>query len=155
MALREAKRRQDEEIGKLEDFISRFRYKADKAALVQSRIKQLEKIERITLPPERKRIRFRFPEPPKSGRIVLELKALRKAYGERVVLDTIDLTVEKGERIALVGHNGAGKSTLMRVLAGGDFQMGERIVGHNAVLDYFAQDQAAELDPTRSAYEEL
>ncbi|GFE57596.1 ABC-F family ATP-binding cassette domain-containing protein [Geobacter sp. AOG1] len=155
MALREAKRRQDEEIGKLEDFISRFRYKADKAALVQSRIKQLEKIERITLPPERKRIRFSFPEPPKSGRVVMELKGTRKAYGERVVLDTIDLTVEKGERIALVGHNGAGKSTLMRILAGGDFQGGERIVGHNVVLDYFAQDQAAELDPTRSAYEEL
>ncbi|HEX5773333.1 MAG TPA: ABC-F family ATP-binding cassette domain-containing protein, partial [Geomobilimonas sp.] len=154
-ALREEKRRQDEEIGKLEDFISRFRYKADKAALVQSRIKQLEKIERITLPPERKRIRFRFPDPPKSGRVVMELKRVRKAYGERVVLDTIDLTVEKGERIALVGHNGAGKSTLMRVLAGGDFQMGERIIGHNVVLDYFAQDQAAELDPTRSAYEEL
>ncbi len=154
-ALREAKRRQDEEIGKLEDFISRFRYKADKAALVQSRIKQLEKIERITLPPERKRIRFSFPEPPKSGRTVMELTGLRKAYGERVVLDNIDLTVEKGERIALVGHNGAGKSTLMRILAGGDFQGGERTAGHNVVLDYFAQDQAAELDPNRSAYEEL
>jgi len=154
-ALREAKRRQDEEVGKLEDFISRFRYKADKAALVQSRIKQLEKVERITLPPERKRIRFRFPEPPKSGRTVMELLGLRKAYGERVVLDGIDLAVEKGERIALVGHNGAGKSTLMRVLAGDGFQAGERVVGHNVILDYFAQDQAAELDPTRSAYEEL
>ncbi len=110
-ALREAKRRQDEEVQKIEDFISRFRYKADKAALVQSRIKQLEKIERIVLPPERKRIRFRFPDPPKSGRMVVELKGVRKAYGNNVVLDGIDLTIEKEERVALVGHNGAGKST--------------------------------------------
>ncbi len=154
-ALREAKRRQDEEVEKMEDFIRRFRYKADKASLVQSRIKQLEKIDRIVLPPERKKIRFRFPPAPKSGRNVMELKGLTRAYGDRVVLDTIDLTVEQGERIALVGHNGAGKSTLMRVLAGGEFQGGERIVGHNAALDYFAQDQAETMDPGRTAYEEL
>ncbi len=154
-ALRDAKRRQDEEIQKLEDFISRFRYKADKASLVQSRIKQLEKIERISLPPERKRIKFRFPTPPKSGRVVMELKKLTRAYGENRVLDGIDLVIEQGERVALVGHNGAGKSTLMRVLAGGDFQEGERVVGHNVILDYFAQDQAQELDGGRSAYEEL
>ena len=154
-ALREAKRRQDEEVAKIEDFISRFRYKADKASLVQSRIKQLEKIERIVLPPERKRIRFRFPEPPKSGRVVMELKGVTRAYGSHLVLGGVDLTIEKGERIALVGHNGAGKSTLMGVLAGKPFQGGERIIGHNVALDYFAQDQAQVLDPERTAYEEL
>jgi ATP-binding cassette subfamily F protein 3 len=154
-ALREAKRRQDEEVGKIEDFISRFRYKADKAALVQSRIKQLEKIERIVLPPARKKIRFRFPDPPKSGRMVMELLAVRKAFGDHVVLNGIDLLVEKGERIALVGHNGAGKSTLMRVLAGGDIQGGEVKEGHNVHRDYFAQDQAQELNGEHSVYEEL
>ncbi|GAB7027739.1 ABC-F family ATP-binding cassette domain-containing protein [Geotalea toluenoxydans] len=154
-ALREAKRRQDEEVQKIEDFISRFRYKADKAALVQSRIKQLEKIERIVLPPERKRIRFRFPDPPKSGRMVVELKGVRKAYGNNVVLDGIDLTIEKEERVALVGHNGAGKSTLMKVLAGGEFQGGELNLGHNVIRDYFAQDQAQELNGEQSVYEEI
>jgi len=155
LALREAKRRQDEEVRKMEEFISRFRYKADKASLVQSRIKQLERVERISLPPERKRIRFRFPAPPKSGRIVMELHGLTRAYGPRKVLDTVDLVIEQGERISLVGHNGAGKSTLMRVLAGGDFQGGERRPGHNVVLDYFAQDQTEAMESTRSAYEEL
>ena len=154
-ALREAKRRQDEEVQSLEDFISRFRYKADKASLVQSRIKQLAKIERIVLPPERKRIRFTFPEPPKSGRIVMELKGLTRSYGDRAVLDRVDLTIEKGERVSLVGHNGAGKSTLMRVLAGGEFQRGERLPGHNVVLDYFAQDQAQELCGEHTVYEEI
>jgi ATP-binding cassette subfamily F protein 3 len=154
-ALRETKRRQDEEIRKMEEFISRFRYKADKASLVQSRIKQLERIERIVLPPERKRIRFRFPTPPKSGRIVMELHGVTRAYGARKVLDTIDLVIEQGERISLVGHNGAGKSTLMRVLAGGEFQGGERRIGHNVVYDYFAQDQAEAMDSGRTVYGEL
>ncbi len=154
-ALREAKRIQDEEVEKTEDFIRRFRYQANKASLVQSRIKQLEKVERIVLPPERKRIRFHFPPAPKSGKIVMELKGLTKTYGSLRVLDRIDFTAEKGERIALVGHNGAGKSTLMAVLAGAEFQGGERIVGHNVVMDYFAQDQASVLDSSRSAYDEL
>lgn len=154
-ALREAKRRQDEEIAKMEDFIGRFRYKADKASLVQSRIKQLEKIERILLPPERKRIRFRFPVPPKSGRVVMELQGVTRAYGERKVLDEVSLVIEQGERVSLVGHNGAGKSTLMRLLAGGEFQGGERRIGHNVILDYFAQDQAEAMESGRSAYEEL
>jgi ATP-binding cassette subfamily F protein 3 len=153
--LREAKRRQDEEMQKIEDFIARFRYKADKAALVQSRIKQLEKMERITLPPERKRIRFRFPVARKSGKIVLELKNLTKAYGNNVVLDNIDLVVERGEKVCLVGHNGAGKSTLMHVLAGHGFQEGERLLGHNTVVDFFAQDQSAFLNAGKTVYEEL
>ena len=154
-ALREAKRLQDEEVQKTEDFIKRFRYQANKASLVQSRIKQLEKIERIELPPERKKIRFQFPQAPKSGRIVLELKHLTRAYGSKVVLDQINLTVEKGERVALVGHNGAGKSTLMAVLAGGVYQSGQLTVGHNVVADYFAQDQANVLDGAKTAYDEL
>lgn len=154
-ALREAKRLQEEEIQKTEEFIRRFRYQANKAALVQSRVKQLEKIERIELPPERKKIRFKFPDAPKSGRIVLELKKLTRAYGPKVVLDQIDLTVEKGERIALVGHNGAGKTTLMAVLAGGEYQGGSLTFGHNVVADYFAQDQANVMDQQKSVYEEL
>ncbi len=153
--LAEAKRRQDEEIAKIEDFIARFRSKADKAALVQSRIKQLEKIERIVMPPERRRIRFAFPEPPRSGRVVLELKGVTRSYGDLVVLDRVSLTVEKGEKISLVGHNGAGKTTLMRVLAGEGFQSGEMNVGANVVRDYFAQDQASALNVDRTVYEEL
>jgi ATP-binding cassette subfamily F protein 3 len=154
-ALQEAKRVQDEEVGKIEDFIRRFRYQANKASLVQSRIKQLEEIERIVIPPERRKIRFHFPEAPKSGKIVIELKKLIKAYETKTILDHVDLVVEKGERIALVGHNGAGKSTLMSVLAGGQFQGGQRIIGPNVSMDYFAQDQANVLDHSRSAWEEL
>jgi ATP-binding cassette subfamily F protein 3 len=154
-ALRNAKRIQDEEIEKTEDFIKRFRYQANKASQVQSRVKQLEKVERIIIPPERKKIRFQFPEAPKSGKSVVELRGLTRSFGDHVVLDRIDLTIEKGERIALVGHNGAGKSTLMAVLAGGEIQGGERILGHNVSMDYFAQDQANVLDQNRSAYDEL
>ena len=154
-ALREAKRRQDEEVSKMEDFVSRFRYKADKASLVQSRIKQLDKIERIVLPPERKRIKFRFPVPPKSGRVVMELDGVSRSFGPKKVLDGISMVIEQGERISLVGHNGAGKSTLMRVLAGGDFQGGERRIGHNVILDYFAQDQTETMDSGRTVYDEL
>jgi len=154
-ALREAKRLQDEEVQKTEEFIKRFRYQANKASLVQSRIKQLEKVERIELPPERKKIRFQFPDAPKSGRIVLELQGLTRSYGSNLVLNKVDLTVEKGERVALVGHNGAGKSTLMAVLAGGEYQGGSLNIGHNVVADYFAQDQAAVLAGGKSAYDEL
>jgi ATP-binding cassette subfamily F protein 3 len=154
-ALRNAKRIQDEEVEKTEDFIRRFRYQANKASQVQSRVKQLEKVERIILPPERKRIRFQFPEAPKSGKSVVELKGLIRSFGDHVVLNKIDLNIEKGERVALVGHNGAGKSTLMAVLAGGEFQGGERIIGHNVSMDYFAQDQANALDQNRTAYDEL
>jgi len=154
--LRESHQRQSEEIEKAEAFINRFRYQATKARQVQSRIKQLDKVERIEIPPARKKIRFKFPDAPKPGRVVLEMKGVRKAYGDNVVLKQVDLIVERGDRIALVGPNGAGKSTLMRVLAGVDRpDEGQRIEGHRVVLDYFAQDQAAVLNPARTAYEEM
>jgi len=154
--LREAHRRQSEEIEKAEVFINRFRYQATKAKQVQSRIKQLDKVERIEIPPARKKIRFTFPEAPRPGRVVLEAKGVKKAYGENVVLRHLDLMVERGDRIALVGPNGAGKSTLMRLLAGIDRpDEGVRLEGHKAVLDYFAQDQAAVLNPTRTVVEEM
>jgi ATP-binding cassette subfamily F protein 3 len=154
--LREAKRRQDEEIQRVEEFINRFRYQATKAAQVQSRIKMLEKIERLEVPPERKRIHFEFPAAPKSGRMVLELKGARKAYGDKVVLASVDLHIERGDRIALVGHNGAGKSTLMRLLSGEEApDRGTRTDGHQVVMQYFAQDEATRLDPTLTVYETL
>ncbi|HXK10930.1 MAG TPA: ABC-F family ATP-binding cassette domain-containing protein [Vicinamibacteria bacterium] len=154
--LREAHRRQREEIEKAEVFINRFRYTATKAKQVQSRIKLLDKVERIEIPPERKRIRFRFPESPRPGRVVLELKGVRKAYGDNVVLRHVDLMVERGDRIALVGPNGAGKSTLMRILAGVDRpDEGVRLEGHKVVHDYFAQDQAAALNAGRTVIEEM
>jgi ATP-binding cassette, subfamily F, member 3 len=155
-ALREEKRRQDEEIERIEAFISRFRYQANKASLVQSRIKQLEKIERIDLPPQRRKITFRFPEPPKGGRLALEIRQATRGYGNLTVLDAVDLTVERGERLALVGPNGAGKSTLMRLLAGVEPPAsGSRVEGHNLQLAYFAQDQARVLHPEKSVLQEI
>jgi ATP-binding cassette subfamily F protein 3 len=154
--LREAHRRQSEQIEKAEVFINRFRYKATKAKQVQSRVKLLDKVERIEIPPERKKIHFKFPEAKRPGRVVLELAGVRKAYGDNVVLGQVDLIVERGDRIALVGPNGAGKSTLMRILAGVDRpDHGLRTEGHNVVLDYFAQDQAAVLNPARTVQEEM
>ncbi len=154
--LRESHRRQKEEIEKTQAFINKFRYQATKARQVQSRIKMLDKVELIEIPPERKRIRFKFPDAPKPGRVVLELKDVRRAYGENLVLKQLNLLVERGDRIALVGANGAGKSTLMRLLAGVDTpSSGIRLHGHNVVLDYFAQDQAAVLNPALNVYEEM
>jgi ATP-binding cassette subfamily F protein 3 len=154
--LRDSKRRQDEEVQRVEDFINRFRYQATKAAQVQSRIKMLEKVVRIEVPPERKRIHFQFPASAKSGRMVQELKGVRKAYGDKVVLDQVNLHIERGDRIALVGHNGAGKSTMMRMLSGEEApDSGERNEGHQVVMQYFAQDEATRLDPTLTVYETL
>ncbi|MGD9902462.1 MAG: ABC-F family ATP-binding cassette domain-containing protein [Vicinamibacterales bacterium] len=154
--LREAKRRQDEEIDRVQQFVDRFRYQATKAAQVQSRIKMLEKITRIEVPPERKRIHFQFPAAVKSGRMVLELKGLTKVYGAKRVLDGVDLLVERGDRVALVGPNGAGKSTLMRMLAGVEPpDAGTRAEGHQVVMQYFAQDEATRLDPALTVYETL
>jgi ATP-binding cassette subfamily F protein 3 len=148
----QAYREQQEEIARIEAFISRFRYQASKAALVQSRVKQLEKIDRLP-PPDGgiRTVHFRFPQPARSGRIVLELKGARKAYGDVVVYDHLDLSIERGRKIALVGPNGAGKSTLMRLLAGVDpLDAGERRVGHQVALSYFAQDRGTSLDPDQT-----
>src|SRR5581483_1587417 len=114
--LRQAKKEQDEEVARVKMFIDRFRYQATKASQVQSRIKMLEKVVPIEVPPERKKIHFDFPTCQKSGRTVLELQHARKAYGPLTVFKNLSLHIERGDRIALVGPNGSGKSTLMRML---------------------------------------
>jgi len=154
--LRQAKKEQDEEVARVKMFIDRFRYQATKAAQVQSRIKLLEKVVPIEVPPERKRIHFTFPACRKSGRTVLELQHVRKAYGPVTVFRNLSLHIERGDRIALVGPNGSGKSTLMRMLSGEEApDSGSRTVGHEVVTEYFAQDEAARLDPTPTVYETL
>ena len=155
-ALRKAKREQDEEVARIKMFIDRFRYQATKASQVQSRIKLLEKVVPIEVPPERKKIHFDFPTCGKSGRTVLELKKARKAYGDLVVFGGVNLHIERGDRIALVGPNGTGKSTLMRMLSGEEApDSGDRLEGHNVVMQYFAQDEATRLDPKPTVYETL
>src|SRR5205809_2635945 len=155
-ALRKAKREQDEEIARVKLFIDRFRYQATKAAQVQSRIKLLDKVVPIEVPPERKKIHFDFPTCGKSGRTVIEMKAIRKAYGDLVVFKDLELHIDRGDRIALVGHNGAGKSTLMRMLSGEEApDAGQRVEGHHIVMQYFAQDEATRLDPAPTVYETL
>lgn len=145
--LEAAYKNQRDKIDQLEAFISRFRYQATKAKQVQSRTKELDKIERIELPPEEKTIHFSFPQPKASGRIVGTFKNVSKSYGEKRVLQDVSYTIERGDRIALVGVNGAGKSTLMKLLAGAEpLTSGEYTLGHNVDLDYFAQDQYKELN---------
>jgi len=154
--LRDAKRRQDEEVARIEMFINRFRYQATKAAQVQDRIKMLEKVVPIEVPPERRRVHFTFPTCGKSGRMVFDLKGVHKAYGATRVFEGIDLYIERGDRIALLGPNGAGKSTLMRLLSGVEGpDRGTRATGHQVALEYFAQDEAVRLDPDLTIYETL
>ena len=151
-----AAKNQRDRIEQLEIFINRFRYQATKAKQVQSRIKELEKIERIELPPEEKTIHFTFPQPKPSGRSVVELVGAGKSYGTKEVLNGVDLVIERGDRVALVGVNGAGKSTLIRLLAGKDpLTAGELKLGHNAEPGYFAQDQYKELDTEARVLEDL
>lgn len=139
---------QQKKIKETEKFIERFRYKATKARQVQSRIKQLEKVELVELPESKTEIDIRFPEPPQSGRMPIKLTNILKSYGDKIVFEGIDFEIEKGEKIAFVGPNGAGKSTLAKIIAGViDYNSGERILGHNAIVSYYAQDVADNLNP--------
>jgi len=157
-----AYKNQRDRIEQLEMFINRFRYQATKAKQVQSRIKELEKIERIEIPPEEKTIHFSFPQPKASGRIVMEFQGVAKTYpgrngsGPKEVFRDVSFMIEKGDRIALVGVNGAGKSTLIKLLAGTEpLTQGEFKLGYNVQSDYFAQDQYKELDPDARMIDDL
>jgi ATP-binding cassette subfamily F protein 3 len=154
--LEAAYRNQRERIEQVEAFINRFRYQASKARQVQSRIKELEKIERIELPDEEKIIHFTFPQPRPSGRIVAECKNVAKNYGEKHVFGGVNFTISRGDRIALVGINGAGKSTLIKLLSGMEKPTtGEFRLGHNVEADYFAQDQYKALDPNATLIDDI
>jgi ATP-binding cassette subfamily F protein 3 len=147
---------QQDRIRQLEAFINRFRYQATKAKQVQSRIKEMDRIERIEIPPAEKSIHFSFPQPKPSGRIVAEFKDVSKSYGSHCVFSGVDFIVERGDRVALVGVNGAGKSTLIKILAGAEpLSSGAYTLGHNAQPDYFAQDQYKELDPDAKLIDDL
>ena len=148
--------RQEREIQRQMRFIDRFRSKATKATQVQSRIKQLEKIQVIDLPRATKKVRFSFPEPPRSGLDVLTLAKVGKSYGDNVVYRGVNLTLERGDRVALVGPNGAGKSTLLKILAGVlPIDNGERKLGHNVIPAYYAQHVLDLLDANNNPFEEL
>ncbi len=154
--LEAAYKNQRDRIEQLEAFISRFRYQATKAKQVQSRIKELEKIERIEIPPEEEAIHFRFPQPKPSGRVVAEFNNVSKSYGDKFVFGGVNFLIERGDSIALVGVNGAGKSTLIKLLAGAEgLTSGEYKLGHNVGVDYFAQDQYKELDPEARMLDDL
>jgi ATP-binding cassette subfamily F protein 3 len=143
-----AYKNQRDQIEHLEAFISRFRAQATKAKQVQSRIKELEKIERIEIPEEEPVIHFKFPQPPPSGRLVVEAEGLGKSYGAKHIFGNARFSIDRGDRVALVGVNGAGKSTLIRLLTGVEAPSeGTVKLGHNVVSEYFAQDQYKVLDP--------
>ena len=154
--LRKAHANQQKEIREIKDFINKFRSNVKKASLVQSRIKQLDKMELITIPRDEKKIFFRFPKPPPASAKVITIKDLHKAYGDNVVFDGLDLRIDNGDRIAVVGVNGAGKSTLARIMAEQEpYQNGTLEKGINTVIAYFAQSQAEELNPNKTVLEEV
>jgi ATP-binding cassette, subfamily F, member 3 len=148
--------RQAKEVARVQTFVDRFRYQANKASQVQSRIKALEKVKMIEVKRDPKRVKFKFPLPAASGRQVLEIEGAAKRYGEKVVYERVDCSIERGQRVALVGENGAGKSTLLKMLAGTlEPDKGTRTVGHGVTLHYFAQHQAETLNPEHTILESL
>jgi ATP-binding cassette subfamily F protein 3 len=156
-ALIEARaRNQAKRVAEIERFIERFRYKATKARQVQSRIKMLARLDRVEVEGAARQIRFSFPAPPRTGRHVVQLRRIAKAYGPKVVYAGVDLDLERGDRVALVGPNGAGKSTLLRILAGVlPPDGGERVLGAHVTTHYYAQHQLDALDPARTVLEEM
>lgn len=149
-------RRQEAQIDKEMRFIERFRAKATKARQVQSRMKAVEKINKIVVPRSTRKIKFSFPEPVRSGNEVITLKGIAKSYDAKTIYRDLDLTLYRGDRVALVGHNGAGKTTLLKILAGVlDFESGERALGHNVSTAYFAQYYIELLNPENTILSEL
>ncbi|HET6267010.1 MAG TPA: ATP-binding cassette domain-containing protein [Acidobacteriota bacterium] len=154
--LQNAYRNQQEEIARIKEFIDRFRYKATKARQVQSRIKMLEKMDRIEIPADTSTISLRIPEAPRSGRIVLEASKLGHHYEAQNVFTGIDLKIERSEKVALVGVNGAGKTTLLKILSGAlDPAQGKFHYGHNVYPAYYAQTVTDQLDLRNTILEEL
>ncbi len=150
-------RNQQREIAHIEAFVNRFRSVASKAAQVQSRVKQLEKIQRIEKPrPARKTFKFIFPQPPRSTQRVIELEHVSQSYDDHEVYRDLNLLVERGQRIVLVGPNGAGKSTLLKILAGVvPIRSGKRIVGTTTRIGYFSQMRSENLTPHYTVLEEI
>jgi len=148
--------RQGKEIARVESFIDRFRYKASKAAQVQSRVKALEKVERVVVPGESApNVAFRFPQPPRLGKIVLDIRGVSKTFGSNCVYENLNLEFLRGERVALVGPNGAGKTTLLKIIAGVlKPDAGEVILGSNVTVNYFAQHALESLNPANTILEE-
>lgn len=154
--LRKSYANQQKEIKEIKEWITRFRSNVKKASMVQSRIKSLNKMELITIPRDEKKMFFRFPKSPPASSKVITITGLEKAYGDNVIFDGLDLRIDKGDRIAVVGVNGAGKSTLARIMAGIEvFQGGTVEKGINTVLGYLAQSQAEELNPANTVLEEV
>jgi len=155
-ALETAYERQQGEIARIESFVERFRAKASKATQAQSRLKALEKMERIELDSQEKTVKFKFPQPQRSGNIVVSLKGVTKGFEGRTIIPTLDLVIHRSVKVALVGPNGAGKSTLLRMLAGVMHpDQGSIIPGANVTITYFAQHQLETLDPHHTVLESM
>ena len=147
---------QQREIKEIEAFIERFRYKATKAKQVQSRVKLLEKMDMVQIDDQDKSaIHFKFPPAPHSGKVTLELNDVSKSYGEKQILNNINLLIPRGEKIAFVGRNGEGKSTLSKIIAGVLDYQGEVKLGHEVQIGYYAQNQQDMLDPEKTVFETL
>ena len=147
---------QQREIKEIEAFIERFRYKATKAKQVQSRVKQLEKMDMVEIDDRDKSVmHFKFPPAPHSGKVTLELNHVSKSYGEKNILNDINLLIPRGEKIAFVGRNGEGKSTLAKIICGVLDHTGEVKLGHEVKIGYYAQNQQDMLDPEKTVFETL